>query len=58
LRSQGFSRATLRAYQVRLRLFCDFNTDPGYGWAEECWQRFGAHPQVHRGEQRFACGRL
>jgi hypothetical protein len=25
LRSQGFGRATLRAYQVRLRLFCDFN---------------------------------
>lgn len=44
LRSQGFGRATLRAYQVRLRLFCDFVTDPAYGWAEECWQRFAAHP--------------
>jgi len=44
LRSQGFSRGTLRAYQVRLRLFCDFVTDPAYGWTEECWQRFGAHP--------------
>jgi hypothetical protein len=44
LRSQGFSRATLRAYQVRLRLSCDFITDPSYGWSEECWQRFAAHP--------------
>jgi integrase/recombinase XerC len=44
LRAQGFSRATLRAYQVRVRLFCDFVTDPVYGWAEECWQRFAAHP--------------
>jgi integrase/recombinase XerC len=44
LRSAGFGRATLRSYQVRLRLFGDFVTDPRYGWAEECWQRFGAHP--------------
>jgi integrase/recombinase XerC len=44
LRGQGFGRATLRSYQVRLRLFCDFVTDARYGWAEECWQRFGAHP--------------
>ena len=44
LRSAGFSLATLRAYQVRLRLFGEFVTDPRYGWAEECWQRFGTHP--------------
>lgn len=44
LRSEGFSHPTLRAYQVRLRLFCDFVTDPAYGWADECLQRFGTHP--------------
>lgn len=44
LRSRGFSKATLRAYQVRLRLFCEFVLDARYGWAEECWQRFHTHP--------------
>lgn len=44
LRSEGFSHPTLRAYQARLRLFCDFVTDPAYGWADECLQRFGTHP--------------
>jgi integrase/recombinase XerC len=44
LRSRGFRLSTLRGYQVRLRLFGEFITDPRYGWAEECWQRFGTHP--------------
>jgi site-specific recombinase XerD len=44
LRGRGFSLATLRAYQVRLRLFCEFITDARYGWAQECLQRFGTHP--------------
>jgi integrase/recombinase XerC len=44
LRSRGFALATLRAYQVRLRTFCDFVIDPAYGWAEECWRQFGTHP--------------
>jgi len=44
LRSAGFTLATLRAYQVRLRLFGEFVTDARYGWAEECWQRFCALP--------------
>lgn len=44
LRSCGFALATLRAYQVRLRGFCDFITDPVYGWAQECLQQFGTHP--------------
>jgi integrase/recombinase XerC len=35
LRGQGFGRATLRSYQVRLRQSCDFVTDPRYGWADE-----------------------
>jgi site-specific recombinase XerD len=44
LRSRGFALSTLRAHQVRLRLFGEFIIDPRYGWAEECWQRFGNHP--------------
>jgi len=29
---------------MRIRSFCDFILDGRYGWAEECWQRFGTHP--------------
>jgi len=38
------ARSTLRGYQVTVRLFCAFVTDPAYGWAEECVLRFGTHP--------------
>lgn len=38
------SRSTVRGYQVSLRGFCDYVTDPAYGWAEECERRFGYHP--------------
>ncbi|WP_336160013.1 tyrosine-type recombinase/integrase [Amycolatopsis sp. VC5-11] len=37
-------RSTLRNYQTAVRLFCDFLTDPNYGWAAECERRFGTHP--------------
>jgi integrase/recombinase XerC len=37
-------RSTLRSYQASVRLFCGYVTDPNYGWAEECMQRFGTHP--------------
>jgi site-specific recombinase XerD len=37
-------RSTLRGYQDTVRLFCQFVTDPHYGWAEECLRRFGTHP--------------
>jgi site-specific recombinase XerD len=37
-------RSTLRSYQDAVRTFCHFATDPNYGWAEECLQRFGTHP--------------
>ncbi|MEU4119048.1 hypothetical protein AB0F71_31705 [Kitasatospora sp. NPDC028055] len=30
----GCVRGTLRNYQTTIRLFCDFLTDPAYGWAE------------------------
>ena len=38
------SRSTVRGYQVALRGFCGFVTDPGYGWPGECEKRFGTHP--------------
>jgi integrase/recombinase XerC len=40
----GCVRGTLRNYQGSVRQFCDFLTDPAYGWAEECQTRFGTHP--------------
>jgi site-specific recombinase XerD len=27
-----------------MRAFCDYLTDPNYGWASECERRFGTHP--------------
>lgn len=43
---QGGARAhsTLRNYQNTVALFCDYLTDPRYGWATECLERFGTHP--------------
>lgn len=41
---QHCSRSTVRGYQVALRGFCGFVTDPGYGWPGECENRFGTHP--------------
>ena len=38
------TRSTVRGYQVAVRGFCAFVTDPAYGWAEECLARFGTHP--------------
>ncbi len=38
------TRSTLRGYQVAVRGFCAFATDPAYGWVEECVGRFGSHP--------------
>ena len=41
---RGLRRSTLRGYQESVRLFCDYLTDPAYGWAQECQQWFGSHP--------------
>ena len=38
------SRSTVRGYQVAIRGFCDYLTDPAYGWSDECEHRFGTHP--------------
>jgi hypothetical protein len=34
-------KSALRNYQTAVRPFCDFVTDPNYGWAAECERRFG-----------------
>ena len=38
------ARSTVRAYQGSLRGFCEYVTDPAYGWVEACLQRFDDHP--------------
>ena len=41
---RGLRRSTLRGYQVAVRLFCQYVTDPAYEWSAECEERFGSHP--------------
>lgn len=36
--------STVRGMQVTLRQFCDYLTDPAYGWPATCNQRFGSVP--------------
>jgi site-specific recombinase XerD len=38
------ARSTIRAYQNALKLFCDYLTDPRYGWDAVCEAAFGTHP--------------
>ncbi|WP_228769862.1 tyrosine-type recombinase/integrase [Actinokineospora alba] len=38
------AHSTIRGYQLTIRLFCEFITDPRYGWPTECEQRFGQVP--------------
>ncbi|KZB86582.1 tyrosine-type recombinase/integrase [Amycolatopsis regifaucium] len=37
-------QSTVRGYQVALRLFCSYVSNPDYGWDRVCEQRFGTHP--------------
>ena len=41
---RGLRRSTLRGYQIAVRLFCGYITDPAYGWPAECETRFGTYP--------------
>lgn len=41
---RGAAHTTMLGYQSSLRLFLEFLTNPGYGWGELCWERFGEHP--------------
>lgn len=36
--------STLRDYQTKLALFCDYICDARYEWSAVCAERFGAHP--------------
>lgn len=40
----GRAPSTIRTYQGAVRAFCEFICSEHYGWAEECWKRFGSHP--------------
>lgn len=44
LRDRGRSLTTMRGYQAMVRQFCEYVTNPVYGWSEVCWERFGTHP--------------
>ncbi len=39
-----FSVSSGRNYQNHLRMFCEFITDPRYGWMSVCQERFGEVP--------------
>jgi site-specific recombinase XerD len=41
---RGLAVATLRGYEVGLRLFMDYLTDGRYGWSAVCLERFGEAP--------------
>ena len=41
---RDLKRTTIRSYSEAVRAFCQFATDPLYGWAETCEERFGPHP--------------
>ena len=41
---KGLRRSTVRCYGSSVSAFCRYVTDPAYGWAEQCQDRFGTHP--------------
>ncbi|MGW7042138.1 hypothetical protein ACWGDT_05345 [Streptomyces avermitilis] len=43
-RTPTFTASSGRNYQYRLRLFCEYITDPRYGWLAVCQERFGQVP--------------
>ena len=40
----GLRRSTIRNYALAVAAFCRYTTDPAYGWAGQCQDRFGTHP--------------
>jgi integrase/recombinase XerC len=42
--AQRLAPSTIRGYHLALRMFCDYLTDPRYGWLSECRDRFGQIP--------------
>ena len=41
---KGLRRSTVRSYASSVSAFCRYVTDPSYGWADQCQERFGTHP--------------
>jgi integrase/recombinase XerC len=41
---RGLRRSTVPGYAASAAIFCQYLTDPAYGWADECLARFGTHP--------------
>jgi len=37
--------STLRGYEIDIKMFCEYLTDPRYPWRSECEERFGVTPQ-------------
>lgn len=44
VRESAGARSTVRQYQMALRLFCSYVSDPEYGWDRYCEALFGTHP--------------
>lgn len=40
----ALAHSTIRSYLAQIAMFCDYLTDPRYGWAEHCEHHFGTHP--------------
>ncbi|MBB1036827.1 tyrosine-type recombinase/integrase [Dietzia natronolimnaea] len=40
----SLSQSSIRAYQVGLRQFCSYISNPDYGWDRVCEELFGTHP--------------
>lgn len=38
------ARSTIRGMQVTIRMFCEYLSDPAYGWQQVCLDRFGSAP--------------
>ena len=38
------AQSSIRSYQVGLRQFCSYVSNPDYGWDRVCEQLFGTHP--------------
>ena len=37
--------STLRGYEIDIKIFCEYITDPRYPWLSECEERFGVAPR-------------
>ena len=45
LKAKPLRLSTLRGYEIDIKMFCEYITDPRYPWLSECEARFGAAPR-------------